>query len=267
MKKRLLFICLLIFVSLCFFACTKVKEKTEQEEDKVIILPDLYGKSRSEIKEELDNLGVNYNFKFDYTIITREDNRDKFTRYQVPFYAGAEFGKDDFVYVYTTTLDITYYVHDQVKLDRDYVGKSFIEDGIGEATLVQNIDGDTAWFRDINGEMFKLRFYAVDTPESTKEHDPWGTAASNFTARVLNNAKVIVCEREENHVSDIYDRLLGYVWADGVLLNLWLVEECYTYAAASSSKYADFFYDAALHAKMTGRRIYGEIDPDYHYGN
>ena len=268
-KNKLLFILLLIFSIILLFACNnktiETKEISECSLCNYIILPNLENKGRDEIKSILDKLGVKYNLKFDYSSITLPSEYDKFTKYSSPYKAGSEIEPDTFIYVYTTVLPITYYIHDEVKLDKDYENKSFINDGIGEVTLIRNIDGDTAWFKDSTGVEFKLRFYAIDTPESTIENDPWGKAASLYTARALTSAKTIVLEREENHIMDMYGRYLGYVWVDGVLLNLELVEECYTYAAASSSKYSMYFYDAAINAQLTGRRIYGEIDPNYNY--
>lgn len=286
MKNKLL-IFLLFIIFLISFGCVEVnstqktktaepvKETTEvvdtktptEELPQTVILPDLTNLGRDEIKALLDRLKINYEFKFDYTSVTKAEDRNKFTRYSNPYEAGMEIERTKFIYVYTTVLDITYYVHDELKLNREYFGLSFINDGIGEVTLIRCIDGDTAWFRDLTGEEFKLRFYAVDTPESTKELDPWGKEASNFTSNILCNAETIVLEREENHVTDTYGRYLGYVWVDGVLLNLVLVEECYSFAAAAQSKYKDYFYDVALYAKATGRRIYGEIDPNYNYDN
>ena len=38
---------------------------------------------------------------------------------------------------------------DQLKLTQSYVGKSFINDGIGVVTLSSPVDGDTAIFKDV----------------------------------------------------------------------------------------------------------------------
>ena len=94
----------------------------------------------------------------------------------------------NFVSLNLTTL----LIHDQVKIDFEYEGKSFINDGVGEVELVYSTDGDTARFKDIiTGETFNLRFLGIDTPESTIDKDPWGKAASDYTKKKLQNAKNI----------------------------------------------------------------------------
>ena len=294
--RRLLIVLLAIFSSL-FLVCCKEETPQEQEpvitpykadtdlsyiydcgdftydvspliiDDSKVYLPDLEGRSRGEIKYILDMLGLNYEFKFDYTIINDDSELNKFTRYSDPYKAGDEIEKNKFFYVYTTVLPITHYIHDKITIKQsDYLGKSFINDGIGLVVLVRTIDGDTAWFRDtITGEELKLRFLCINTTESTKKHDPWGKAASNYTSDILRKAQTIVLESEPNNRMDVYGRYLGYVWVDGSLLNLMIVEEAYAPSGSSSSKYKEYFTEAMLHAQVTGRRYYGEIDPDYDY--
>lgn len=85
-------------------------------------------------------------------------------------------------------------------------------------TLASCIDGDTAKFITEKGEE-STRFLAIDTPEYTKEVEDWGKEASEFTCDKLMNAKEIVLEFDKN--SDLYDkynRLLAWVWVDGLLL-------------------------------------------------
>lgn len=236
-------------------------------DDNKIMLPDLSGMNRAEIKYIMEKLGVNYDFAFEFTIIKNDSELNKFVKYSYGYEAGDIIDKNKFVYVYTTVLPLTHRVSDKLTLDvPEYYLKSFINDGIGLVTLVRAIDGDTAWFRDcITGEEFKLRFLGINTTESTIKHDAWGKEASKFTSNILRNAKEIVIEREEHKIKDVYDRYLGYVWVDGVLLNLLLVDEAYSGAAAADSKYKEYFTEAMLHAQITGRRYYGEIDPNYDY--
>ena len=230
-------------------------------------LPNLEGMNRGQIKYILDKLELTYEFKFDYTIIDSDDELNKFTRYSDPYKAGDVVKTSTFFYVYTTVLPITHYIHDKLTISlSDSLGKSFINDGIGIVTLVRTIDGDTAWFRDtITNEELKLRFLCINTTESTMKHDPWGKAASNYTANILRNAQTIILECEPTNRMDVYGRYLGYVWVDGKLLNLMIVEEAYAPSGSSKSKYQEYFTEAMLHAQITGRRYYGEIDPDYDY--
>ncbi|MDF2698656.1 MAG: nucH [Haloplasmataceae bacterium] len=157
---------------------------------------------------------------------------------------------------------------DELTLDASYEGKSFINDGIGIVTFVSKTDGDTAKFRDIKtGETFALRFLGIDTPESTPMggFDPWGDEASEFTTEKLENANLIVLEGEGLRFEG-YGRYLGWVWIDGRLLNLEIVEYAYSTAKGSSdSKYFEIFLEAERKASGTKKRIWGELDPDYNY--
>jgi len=229
------------------------------------ILPDLEGMSRAEIKYILDSLGALYDFEFAKVIVKNDSERNKFVSYSHNLVSGDIVRKDKFFYVYTTSLPLVKSYYLKLEMDLDYEGKSFIDDGVGEVTLIRTVDGDTAYFRDLNGEEIKCRFLCIDTPESTIDHDPWGKEASNFTANILRNATTIVLEAEMTNRKDVYGRYLGYVWVDGYLLNLRLIDEAYTNSAAYNSKYRDILTEAGVHAKKTGRRFYGEIDPNYDY--
>jgi hypothetical protein len=56
------------------------------------------------------------------------------------------------------------------------------------------------------------------------------------------------------------------VFADGVLVNLYLVQEAYSNSTlSSSSRYFNVFTTASLEVSKTGRRFWGELDPNYSY--
>ncbi|MFA6595981.1 MAG: hypothetical protein WCT00_06670, partial [Bacilli bacterium] len=81
----------------------------------------------------------------------------------------------------------------------------------------------------------------------------------------LNNAKTIVLESEGNR-RDTYDRYLAWVWLDGKLHNLDLVQQAYSNAkVARSSKYFDIFNEVEALVAKTGRRVFGELDPTFNY--
>lgn len=154
---------------------------------------------------------------------------------------------------------------DELRLDLSYEGKVYQTDRVGEVTLVSCVDGDTAHFRS-NNDVITVRFLDIDTPETGGELEPWGKAASEFTCEKLTNAETIVLEGR-SQLKDTYDRYLAYIWYDGRLLNLELVELAYSTARnVSDDKYGDLFKQADEKARATGRRIYGEEDPDFHYG-
>ena len=72
---------------------------------------------------------------------------------------------------------------DALKLSASWEGKDFVKDGIGEVTVSQFVDGDTAHFKTKNGEKVTVRFSGVNTPESTYKVEPWGFAASKYTKK------------------------------------------------------------------------------------
>ena len=253
--KKFIFIVLLLLTFLitsCDFQNTRT-------------LPDLTGKNREQIQEILEDAKIDYVFKFSNQIIESSLDLDVFVSYNGNYKAGDVIDASYQIYVYTTVLPLTYKIHDQVTIDFEYEGKSFINDGVGVVELVSATDGDTARFKDtVTGQTFSLRFLGIDTPESTIEKEAWGKAASLFTKNKLQNAKTIVLEAEGAR-TESYGRYLGFVWVDGVLLNLELVEQAYTNSTLNDSKYTEYFQKAAKEAKQTGRRFYGEIDPNYDY--
>lgn len=266
MKKiiTLIFSLLMIISFSSFAGCV-----TNENETKTIILPDLTNKSREEIKEIFDDLKVKYIFQFASKICLTEDDYDKFVSYGSELNVGDEVSTDTTIRIKTTPLHLNINHLDEAKLEVDYKGKSFIDDGIGIVKLSRCVDGDTARFIDPNSKTetsdFPVRFLGVDTPESTFRTDPWGKKASKFTKEKLENAKEIVLEAEGAR-QETYGRYLAFVWVDGALLNLWLVQEAYcTSTLSSSSKYFSIMVKTAQEARATGRRFYGEIDPSYTY--
>lgn len=175
---------------------------------------------------------------------------------------------DPSTYEYTTP------VTDGLKLTEDYEGKNFLEDGIGEVTVAQYVDGDTTIFKDEKGNRFTARYLGVDTPESTYRVDPWGYAASNHTKNQLKAAKKIVltCDDLDNRVDSTGNRYLAWVWVidengDSRLLNLELTELAYCWAKSSGTSFESQFTEATYKVASSGCRIYGETDPAYDYSN
>lgn len=164
-------------------------------------------------------------------------------------------------------IELTTEYTDALVIDFAYDDFNFIADAKGEVDLVKCIDGDTTVFSE-GGAEFIVRFLGIDTPESTFRFDPWGKAASEFTCEKLENAETIVLEWDPaaNTRTDGNDRYLAYVWYDGRLLNLELIEEAYTKSkGASGLKYQTDLYYAEFATSDTDRRVWGEDDPNYDY--
>lgn len=162
-------------------------------------------------------------------------------------------------------LDTTF--TDALSLDFSYEDKNFIADGYGEVNLVRCVDGDTAVFSE-GGSSFTVRFLGINTPESTYKFEPWGKEASDFTCEKLTNANSIVLEYDQGSDArtDGNGRYLAWVWYDGRLLNLELVEEAYTGSkGVGDTKYENTFYFAEFKTQDSDRRIWGEKDPNFDY--
>ncbi len=151
--------------------------------------------------------------------------------------------------------------------DMDFEGLDFFEDGYQIVELVSCTDGDTAVFK-VNGVSQPTRFLAIDTPETSNGVDPWGFAAKAYTCSALENAGQIILENDdESDVWDNYNRLLAFIWVDGELLQYKLVEESLAFV---KYLYGDYKHNISLIAlesitQKDGKKIWGEMDPDYNY--
>ena len=221
-----------------------------------------------------------------------------------------------------------------IQLDVNSDGKlagDFLEDKVARLSPKSITDGDTAVFHldkfdeGATQDSFTnplgtphsyatIRFYGVDTPESTSSIDAWGKAASNYAKSLLVNAEGIIIDAsgfaDYDPVKKYADRLdsngsrwLALVWycpegkdpevtSNYRLYQLDLIEECYSrYTGASlANKYvynasktdepilydrykesfgsltiADVMFEAELRISSLGKRIHGEIDPNFDY--
>ena len=149
-----------------------------------------------------------------------------------------------------------------------------------EVTVKSFIDGDTTHFfvpeEVMEGGVFKARFLAVNTPESTGKIEEYGKAASRFTRERLENAAAILIESEDGNwnADSTGDRYLVWVWykldANGPWrnLNVELLQEGLAYANSSANnRYGDTCMAAIQQAKAAKANVYsGQPDPDYYYG-
>lgn len=96
----------------------------------------------------------------------------------------------------------------------------YAETSLQSAKFSKCIDGDTAYLI-IDDKDIKVRFLAIDTPETVDTNKPeetFGKEASDFTCNMLTNANEIIIETENSYSVDKYGRTLGWVWIDGKLL-------------------------------------------------
>ena len=179
---------------------------------------------------------------------------------------------------YTATTKLTY----------DYTNKSFLSDGIGEVTLVQKIDGDTAHFKSKTGSSLTIkgRYNCIDTPESTGMIEPWGAGASKYNGELLASAKHIVLSTDKTDsggkdapvLDSTGSRYLVYIWVttvdnptldDFINVNLAICQQGYSKAKGVSGKeYAEAFTNADIQAKKFKLHVWSDdLDPDYNYAD
>jgi micrococcal nuclease len=94
-----------------------------------------------------------------------------------------------------------------------------------ETAAVRHVtDGDTIVV-EIDGDEYKLRYIGIDTPEVHPMIEYFGPQAAEKN-RDLVAGKTLTLYRDQSETDD-YGRLLRYVVADGVFINLLLVREGY----------------------------------------
>lgn len=132
-----------------------------------------------------------------------------------------------------------------------------------EVKLNKCVDGDTAKF-EIAGEIKRVRFLAVDTPESVhpkKKVEKYGKEASNYTCSKLTNAKKIVLEYDEKSTkTDKYDRELAWIFVDDELLQKDLISKGYAKVAYlyGNYKYTDILKKEEKKAKAKKIKIWAD---------
>lgn len=149
-----------------------------------------------------------------------------------------------------------------------------------EARVVNYVDGDTVHFEApesvaADGVM-KVRFLAINAPESTGKIEEYGKAASNFTREKLSTAVSIVVESDNCawNLDSTGGRYLAWVWykpdeaSEYRNLNIELLQNGLAVGnAASSNRYGQTCVAAVSQAKNRKLNVYsGQPDPDFYYG-
>lgn len=93
-----------------------------------------------------------------------------------------------------------------------------------EARVLRVVDGDTI-IAEIQGRQYRVRYIGIDTPETHHPEegaDYWGFEATAANRELVPEGATIILQRDLSE-TDIYGRLLRYIWVDGVLINAELV--------------------------------------------
>ena len=149
-----------------------------------------------------------------------------------------------------------------------------------EVTVKTFIDGDTTHFYVptslVSTGFIKVRYLAINTPESTGKIEEWGKAASSFTKEKLSSATSIIIESDNDqlNVDSTGDRYLFWVWyktsdAEGYRnLNIEILQNGLAIASNSANnRYGTTCIAAINQAKTEKLAVHsGKQDPDFYYG-
>ena len=149
-----------------------------------------------------------------------------------------------------------------------------------EATVKTFVDGDTTHFYVssdlVEGGVFKARYLAINTPESTGKIEEYGKKASNFTREKLSKATSIVIESDTESwdIDSTGSRNLVWIWYKTVdseeyrNLNIEILQNGLALANSSANnRYGSYCTAAIAQAKEQKLNIYsGQKDPDFYYG-
>jgi micrococcal nuclease len=115
--------------------------------------------------------------------------------------------------------------------------------------VIRVIDGDTIEVRLTDGQVRRVRYIGIDTPERSED---LYTEATRANSRLVDGEEVgLVKDVSE---TDRYGRLLRYVYAGDTFVNAELVREGYAAAATypPDVAYADYFVKLAAEARDKG---------------
>ena len=149
-----------------------------------------------------------------------------------------------------------------------------------QVTVKSYVDGDTTHFyvpEDVMaGGVFKARYLAINTPESTGKIEEWGKAASNFTKEKLAGAVSIILESDDGkwNADSTGGRYLVWVWyqteegGEYRNLNIEILQNGLAIASNSANnRYGEICMKAISQAKTEKLHVYsGAKDPNFPYG-
>lgn len=147
-----------------------------------------------------------------------------------------------------------------------------------EVTVKTYIDGDTThfYFPGFDEGVFKARYLAINTPESTGRIEEWGKKASSFTREKLESAASIIIESDDDkwNADSTGSRYLAWIWyktddmTDYRNLNVEILQSGLAIASNSANnRYGTTCMAAINQAKSEKLYVYSkDKDPDFPYG-
>lgn len=128
--------------------------------------------------------------------------------------------------------------------------------------FMYSVDGDTTKIQ-WEGQSVSVRHLLIDTPETKhpkKGEEPFGPEASARAKELLENAQTVSIEFDVGQRYDHYQRLLAYVYADGVDVSEQLLKEGLArvdYVKPPNTRHLDKYRKAEQEAKSKGLGIWG----------
>lgn len=119
-----------------------------------------------------------------------------------------------------------------------FISDVYADTGRFEVKFSDCVDGDT--FKVIiDDEKYSVRMLAIDTPEISKsDTESYGKEASDYTCDKVSNAKKLELEYDPgSDKTDIYDRLLAWVYVDDSLIQSELISLGYAKVAYIYDEY------------------------------
>lgn len=114
--------------------------------------------------------------------------------------------------------------------------KQAVESQPGQYRVIRVVDGDTITI-DVHGTDETIRLIGVDTPETNdprKEVQCFGSAATDFTKKLIGKNTVRLQSDPTNTNRDRYNRLLRYVYLpNNQLVNAEIIKQGYGFAYTS----------------------------------
>lgn len=95
-----------------------------------------------------------------------------------------------------------------------------------EVDYIKAYDGDTIQV-ELNGQKEKIRMLMIDSPEMHDKEDgeqPYAQEATDLTTALMENAEKLEIVYDVGPETDNYDRILAYVFVDGLLVQEELLE-------------------------------------------
>ncbi len=150
-----------------------------------------------------------------------------------------------------------------------------------EVTVKTFIDGDTTHFHfpgdQFEDGVFKARYLAINTPESTGRIEEWGKKAATFTRETLSSATSILIESDDGNwnADSTGGRYLVWVWyipeggTEYRNLNLEILQNGLAIASnTANNRYGKTCVAALDQAKAEKLFVHSsEKDPSFPYGN